>query len=81
VVEGRRALAHLAGLPVESGRQAGLHTRIARITEGNEGNAPSIRLAEWAGFAEVGIMREVGRKFGKGLDVRLMQLILPPAGA
>lgn len=62
---------------IDAGRRAGLHTLIARITEGN---AASVRLAEWGGFTHVGVMREVGRKFGKLLDVRLMQLILPLAG-
>jgi phosphinothricin acetyltransferase len=74
-----RGIGHeLLRAAIEAGRQVGLHTLIARITEGN---APSIRLAEWAGFTEVGVMREVGRKFGKWLDVRVMQLVLLPAGA
>ena len=45
---------------------------IARITEGNE---VSIYLAESLGFEHIGIMKEVGRKFGKLLDVYLMQKI------
>jgi len=56
----------------QEGRKAGLHTVIARIAEGNE---LSIHLAESAGFKHIGIMKEVGRKFGKLLDVYLMQLI------
>lgn len=54
------------------GRQAGLHTVIARIAEGNEA---SIHLHESFGFRHVGIMKEVGRKFDRLLDVYLMQLI------
>ena len=56
----------------QEGKKAGLHTVIARIAEGNE---VSIHLAESAGFKHIGVMKEVGRKFGKLLDVYLMQLI------
>jgi hypothetical protein len=45
---------------------------IARITEGNEA---SINLFKSMGFEHIGIMREVGLKFGKLLDVHLMQKI------
>ena len=62
----------LAEAIIQEGQKAGLHTVIARITEGNE---VSIRLAESAGFEHVGIMKEVGRKFGKLLDVHLMQKV------
>ncbi|HAZ11776.1 MAG: hypothetical protein A2X86_08015 [Bdellovibrionales bacterium GWA2_49_15] len=58
---------------IDLAREQGLHTIIARITEGNEA---SIRLHEKYAFLPIGIMREVGRKFGKLLDVHLMQLIL-----
>lgn len=57
---------------MEEGRKAGLHTIIARIAEGNE---ISVHLAESVGFEHIGIMREVGRKFGKLMDVYLMQKI------
>ncbi|UCF69780.1 MAG: N-acetyltransferase [candidate division WOR-3 bacterium] len=57
---------------VLAGRRAGLHTVIARIAEGNE---TSVHLHESAGFEHVGIMKEVGRKFGRLLDVHIMQLI------
>ena len=57
---------------ITKGRAIGLHSLIARITEGNE---ISVRLFRTAGFAEIGVMKEVGRKFGKLLDVYLMQLI------
>lgn len=56
---------------VQEGRRADLHTVIARITEGND---ISIHLHESVGFKHIGTMREVGRKFGKLLDVHLMQL-------
>jgi L-amino acid N-acyltransferase len=57
---------------VVEGEKAGLHTLIARIVAGNQ---VSIRLHEGAGFAHIGVMREVGRKFGQLLDVYLMQKI------
>ncbi|KYK22205.1 GCN5 family acetyltransferase [Thermoplasmatales archaeon SG8-52-2] len=57
---------------IKEGKQAGLHVIIARITEGNK---KSIYLHKSVGFEHVGIMKEVGRKFGKILDVYLMQKI------
>jgi len=57
---------------LEKGRQAGLHTVIARIAEGND---ISVHLHESFGFRHVGIMKEVGRKFGRLIDVHMMQLI------
>lgn len=60
---------------MQEGKRIGLHTVIARITEGNQS---SLHLHEEAGFENIGVMREVGHKFGKLLDVRLMQRIYPP---
>jgi L-amino acid N-acyltransferase YncA len=57
---------------LEKGKKAGLHTVLARIAEGNE---ISVHLHEAMGFAHVGVMKEVGRKFGRLLDVYLMQKI------
>ncbi len=57
---------------ISEGKRAGLHTVIARIAQGSE---ISIRLHESVGFGHVGVMKEVGRKFGKLLDVYLMQKI------
>jgi phosphinothricin acetyltransferase len=45
---------------------------IARITEGN---VVSISLFEHEGFQNIGVMKEVGRKFGRLLDVYMMQKI------
>ena len=55
-----------------AGEKCGLHTVLARITEGNQA---SVHLHELAGFEDVGLMREVGFKFGQLLDVRMMQHI------
>jgi L-amino acid N-acyltransferase YncA len=57
---------------VQEGKKGGLHTVVARIAAGNQ---VSLHLAESAGFEYIGVMREVGRKFGKLLDVQIMQKI------
>jgi len=57
---------------IQEGKKTGLHTVISRITEGNE---TSIHLHETVGFFHIGIMKEVGQKFEKRLDVYLMQKI------
>ena len=55
-----------------AGETAGLHTVLSRITAGND---VSIQLHEQAGFDHIGVMKEVGKKFGKTLDVVMMQKI------
>lgn len=55
---------------LDRGQKAGLHTVLARIAEGNE---ISVHLHQAMGFKHIGIMKEVGRKFGRRLDVYLMQ--------
>jgi L-amino acid N-acyltransferase len=68
---GRALLADL----IERGRAAGLHTLLGvTCTE----HAGSLALQEAMGFAHVGVMREVGYKFGRWLDVGYTQLILNP---
>ena len=62
---------------ISRAREAGLHTIIGRITVENES---SLRMARSCGFDSVGIMREAGFKFGRRLDVHIVQLMLnPPA--
>jgi len=70
--QGRGTGRKLSEAIIEAGRKAGLHTLIARITAGNEA---SIHLSESIGYRHIGVMKEVGRKFGKLLDVHLMQYI------
>ena len=55
---------------IELAADHGFHTMIARISAAN---AASIALHARLGFAEVGTEREVGRKFGRWLDVVVMQ--------
>ncbi len=62
----------LAEAMLREGQKAGLHTVLARIAAGNE---ISIHLAEAVGFKHVGVMKEVGLKFGRRLDVHLMQKV------
>jgi L-amino acid N-acyltransferase YncA len=54
---------------LQEARKSGFHTVIARITEGND---TSLNLCNSLGFRHIGIMREVGYKFGKLLDVHLL---------
>lgn len=58
---------------LKKGKKAGLHLIIARITNENQ---VSIHLHESVGFTQVGVMKECGYKFGKWLDVILMQKLL-----
>jgi len=58
---------------LKAGRQAGLHLTVARIVEGNPA---SIHLHEKAGFRNVGVMQETGYKFGRYLDVIIMEKFL-----
>ena len=66
---GRALLTHL----LDEADASGFHTVMARIGASGIG---SRALHESCGFALVGIEREIGRKFGRWLDVALMQCIL-----
>jgi len=57
---------------IREGKKVSLHVILSRITEGNE---KSVHLHECFDFEYVGKMKEVGFKFGKLLDVYLMQRI------
>jgi phosphinothricin acetyltransferase len=58
---------------IDEARRLGFHSLIARVAEGSR---ESIRLNESAGFVHVGTLKEVGCKFGRRLDVHIMQKIL-----
>ncbi|MDQ6838723.1 MAG: N-acetyltransferase family protein [Actinomycetota bacterium] len=51
----------------------GFHAIMARIVDGHEA---SIKLHRDCGFELVGVERQVGRKFGRWLDVVLMQKLV-----
>ena len=58
---------------IATARSHGFHTIIARVADSREA---SINLHARAGFAVVGVEREVGRKFNRWMDVTIMQLLL-----
>lgn len=54
------------------GEKCGNHTVLSRITQGNE---ISIHLHEKLGYEKVGVLKECGFKFGRYLDVMIMQKV------
>lgn len=58
---------------VETARTHGFHSIVARISDSQ---GPSLALHRSLNFQLVGIEREVGRKFGRWLDVSVMQAML-----
>ncbi|MDN4614269.1 N-acetyltransferase family protein [Leifsonia sp. F6_8S_P_1B] len=71
---GRRLMETL----IERARALGKHVMVAAVEAGNTG---SIRLHEKLGFERVGLMPQVGAKFGGWLDLAFLQLILDEAPA
>ena len=63
----------LLGEIIDRARLHGFHSVIARIAGDNPG---SIGLHRRHGYEVVGVEREVGRKFGRWLDVTELQLLL-----
>jgi L-amino acid N-acyltransferase YncA len=61
---------------IQSCEQRGMREMVAVI--GDSANRASIELHSKAGFLPVGVLRDVGFKFGKWLDTVLMQLSLGP---
>jgi L-amino acid N-acyltransferase YncA len=57
---------------VEAGQKGGFHNLVSRIVEGSDA---SIHLHERLGFTHVGVLREAGCKFGRLLDVTIMQIV------
>jgi phosphinothricin acetyltransferase len=66
---GRALLTALIAHAEASGR----HVMIGAI---EAGNMASVALHKWAGFEEAGVLRQVGRKFDRWLDLLFMQKIL-----
>jgi phosphinothricin acetyltransferase len=58
---------------IAEARRYGFHTLLARVA--GESQA-SRHLNQSFGFVDVGTLKEVGRKFGRRIDVHLMQLML-----
>jgi L-amino acid N-acyltransferase len=58
---------------IDEARRLGFHSLIARVAEGSEA---SLHLNLSMGFERVGVLRQVGRKFDRLLDVVLLQKML-----
>lgn len=71
--QGRGVGSALLDALVVTAREHGFHTMIGRIAGDNAG---SVALHERAGFTLIGSEREVGRKFGRWVDVVVMQKML-----
>jgi len=59
---------------VDEARRRGYHAILGRISADNEA---SMRLHTEEGFETVGLLKEVGIKFGRVLDVAIVELVLP----
>jgi phosphinothricin acetyltransferase len=75
---GRGIGALLLDALTERARAACVHVMIAGADAGNEG---AIRFHQRHGFIEIARFREVGRKFGRWLDLVLLQRIIADPGA
>ena len=63
----------LKGAIIDEARRLHFHTLIARVAADSR---ESLHLNESFGFTHVGKLKEVGRKFGRLLDVHLLQKML-----
>lgn len=70
---GRGVGRQLKAAIIAEARRLGYHTLIARVAQDS---VESLHLNESLGFVRVGTLREVGRKFGRLLDVHILQLML-----
>jgi L-amino acid N-acyltransferase len=68
---GKELLSHLISMCT----QTNLQTIISRITQGNDS---SIHLHKLNNFEMVGVLKKCGNKFGKVIDVTIMQKVLLP---
>mgnify|MGYP003390201323 CR=1 FL=1 len=58
---------------IDEARRLGFHSLIARVAEGS---GESLHINESVGFSRVGLLKEVGMKFGRRLGVHILQLML-----
>ncbi|KJF18603.1 N-acyltransferase YncA [Acidithrix ferrooxidans] len=68
---GKLLLSNIVGLAAKHG----FHACMARVASDH---TASLALHKSIGFFEVGLEREVGRKFGKWIDMMLLELLLKP---
>lgn len=71
--QGRGIGTHLLAELIRLAKARGRKVLIARVVDQNPG---SVRYHEKLGFATVGVMHGVGEKFGRVLDVRVMEMQL-----
>jgi L-amino acid N-acyltransferase YncA len=70
---GRGVGRQLKAAIIAEARRLRFHTLLARVAEGSE---ESLHLNESFGFVHAGTLKEVGCKFGRRLDVHVLQLML-----
>jgi phosphinothricin acetyltransferase len=58
---------------ITEARRLGYHSLLARVAQGSE---ESLHLNYSVGFVLIGTVKEVGQKFGKRLDVHILQKML-----
>jgi L-amino acid N-acyltransferase YncA len=58
---------------IADAKRLGFHSLLVRVAEGSEA---SLHLNRSVGFVDVGTLKEAGRKFGRLLDVHILQLML-----
>ncbi len=71
--QGRGVGTAILGELIEQAERLGYHVIMALVVGGNDA---SVRLHAKLGFEQVGVMREVGWKFGQWLDIILLEKIL-----
>lgn len=69
---GKKIGSKLLEVTTLEGSKVKIHTIISRITSDNQS---SIHIHEKYGYFHVGTLKEVGQKFGKLLDVEIMQYL------
>jgi L-amino acid N-acyltransferase YncA len=63
----------LLGEAISMARTHGFHSIVARVSATQQA---SVALHQACGFDFVGVEREIGRKFGRWIDVAILQLLL-----
>lgn len=75
---GRGVARALMGALIGRARAQGFHVMVGAV---EAGNVASLALHDSLGFARVGVMPQAGTKFGRWLDLALVQLVLDDGAA
>jgi L-amino acid N-acyltransferase YncA len=70
--QGRGVGTRLTTAIIERGRASGMHALVSRVCAENQA---SVTLFRRLGFTAVGVTHEVGWKFGRWLDVEILELV------